>query len=61
MLRQKEHMLITTTPEIEGRSFGTNVMEALLVALTGSKNELGPEEYQLLLEDLRFKPRIVEL
>jgi hypothetical protein len=62
MLRQKgARMLITTTPEIEGRSFGTNVMEALLVAFSGSKKELEPEEYQLLLEDLQFKPRIVEL
>jgi len=62
MLRRKGvKMLITTTPEIEGRSFGTNVMEALLVAFTGSKKELKPEEYQLLLEELEFKPRVVEL
>jgi hypothetical protein len=61
MLRQKGvKMLITTTPEIEGRSFGTNVMEALLVAFTGSKKELKPEEYQLLLQELKFKPRVVE-
>jgi len=62
MLRQKGvKMLITTTPEIEGRSFGTNVMEALLVAFTGSKRELKPEEYRLLLEELDFKPRILFL
>jgi hypothetical protein len=62
MLRQKGvGTLITTTPEIGGRSFGTNVMEALLVAFTGSKKELKPEEYQSLLEDLQFRPRIVEL
>lgn len=62
MLRQKGvRTLITTTPEIKGRSFGTNVMEALLVAFAGSKKELRPEEYQLLLEDLQFKPRVVEL
>jgi hypothetical protein len=62
MLRQKRvKMLITTTPEISGRSFGTNVMEALMVAFTGSKTELKPEEYQRLLKELDFKPRIMEL
>lgn len=62
MLRQKRvKTLITTTPEIEGRSYGTNVMEALLVAFTGSKKELKPEEYQLLLDELNFKPRVAEL
>ncbi len=54
-------VLITTTPEIEGRSFGTNVMEALLVAYTGSKAELEAEEYLQLLRELDFKPRILEL
>jgi len=27
------HMLVMTTPRLEGRSFGTNVMEATLLAL----------------------------
>ncbi|HHT46050.1 MAG TPA: quinate 5-dehydrogenase [Firmicutes bacterium] len=62
MLRQKGvKTLITTTPEIDGRSFGTNVMEALLVAYAGSKKELNPEEYKRLLEELEFRPRIIEL
>lgn len=62
LLREKGiKTLITTTPEIEGRSFGTNVMEALLVAYTGSKNELKDDEYLLLLKELDFKPRIVQL
>lgn len=62
MLRKKGvKMLITTTPEIEGRSFGTNVMEALLVAYTGSKAELEPAEYESLLQELNFKPRLVPL
>ena len=60
MLRGKGvKMLITTTPEIEGRSFGTNVMEALLVAYTGSKAELKPAEYEFLLRELDFRPRLV--
>ena len=53
--------LITTTPEIKGRSFGTNVMEALLVAYSGSKSELKNEEYLRLLKELEFKPRIEHL
>ncbi len=62
MLRDKGvRTLVTTTPEIEGRSFGTNVMEALLVAYTGSKGELRDEEYLLLLKELDFKPRIVQM
>lgn len=62
LLRDAEvEVLVTTTPEIEGRSFGTNVMEALLVAYTGSKTELEAEEYLQLLKELDFKPRIMEL
>lgn len=60
MLRQKGvKKLVTTTPEIEGRSFGTNVMEALLVAYTGNKAELESAEYEFLLRELDFKPRLV--
>lgn len=43
-------MLITTTPCLNGRSFGTNVMEAMLVALKGSGKQLSAEEYLELLE-----------
>ncbi len=32
--------LMTTTPVIDGRSFGTNMMEAALVAVTGWKNKI---------------------
>ena len=54
--------LVTTTPELEGRSFGTNVMEALLVALSGQgQNALSAKEYEGLLDRLAFKPRVVEL
>src|SRR5690606_34682756 len=40
LLRQRGvALLVTTTPEINGRSFGTNVMEAVLVALSGKRPE----------------------
>jgi len=48
-------MLITTTPEFEGRSFGTNVMEGVFAAL-GAKTSI---EYSKLLEQLGWQPRIV--
>jgi hypothetical protein len=54
-------MLITTTPDLQGRSFGTNVMEALLIALTGSKHELSDEEYDQLLDKVGFVPRVEQL
>ncbi|MDD2573111.1 MAG: quinate 5-dehydrogenase [Bacillota bacterium] len=51
--------LITTTPEYNGRSFGTNVMEAIIVAQAGKgKEELTPEEYNHYLECMDIKPRI---
>lgn len=54
--------LVTTTPEFEGRSFGTNVMEAVLVALSGQRpEELKPEDYLKLLRQLRWQPRVSEL
>ena len=53
--------LVTTTPEIESRSFGTNVMEAVLVAYSGRKKELEAQEYDYLLKELDFKPRILDL
>ncbi len=47
--------LITTTPEFDGRSFGTNVMEGVFAAL-GAKSSA---EYTELLARLDWKPRIV--
>lgn len=51
-------ILVTTTPELNGRSFGTNVMEALLVALSGKRGSLSADEYEVLLDRLGFKPRV---
>jgi hypothetical protein len=54
--------LITTTPEYNGRSFGTNVMEAVIVALAGKGSEnITPEEYNHYLERMGVKPRIERL
>ncbi|BDG62096.1 HAD family hydrolase [Caldinitratiruptor microaerophilus] len=57
--RRGVRMLVTTTPELGGRSFGTNVMEAALVALSGRRPEdLRPEDYEVLLDRLQLRPRV---
>ncbi len=54
-------MLVTSTPEFNGRSFGTNVIEALLVSFSGKKpEELEDKDYLKLLNDLKFEPRVVQ-
>jgi hypothetical protein len=54
--------LVTTTPEFSGRSFGTNVLQAVFLALLGKKEEeVKPEEYLKLIEELQLKPRIEKL
>lgn len=53
--------LISTTPEFQGRSFGTNVIEAALLAMLGKRWEnVTPDDYAGLLTRLDFRPRVVE-
>ncbi|NMA14127.1 MAG: hypothetical protein GX930_02680 [Clostridia bacterium] len=55
-------VLVTTTPELNGRSFGTNVMEGVLVALAGKRpEELTPDNFNTLLDRIDFIPRIENL
>ena len=53
--------LITTTPVMEGRSFGTNMMEAALVAVSGKGRALTWPELTEMLEKLCFEPQLQEL
>jgi hypothetical protein len=54
--------LITTTPNFGGRSFGTNVVEATLLSLTGkSWADVTPADYAELAERIGLRPRVVEL
>ncbi len=53
--------LVATTPDMQGRSFGTNVIEALLVSLSGKGRELTEGEYHELLDQLNFTIRIENL
>ena len=53
--------LVTTTPVMDGRSFGTNMMEAALVAISGKNRPLTWPEYDELLAKLGFEPQLQEL
>lgn len=54
--------LVTTTPEFQGRSFGTNVLEAVLVVLLNKPVEqIVEQDYLDLLKRLDFQPRLLEL
>lgn len=55
-------LMVSTTPEFDGRSFGTNVMEGVIVALLGKRpEELTPRDYLQCLEQLGWQPNVVRL
>jgi len=53
--------LVTTTPVLDGRSFGTNMMEAALVAVSGKGRALTWPELTEMLDQLGFGPQLQEL
>ncbi|MGE5251492.1 MAG: quinate 5-dehydrogenase [Bacteroidota bacterium] len=53
--------LITTTPVLEGRSFGTNMMEAALVAVAGKGRALTWPELTEMIDRLGLEPQLQEL
>jgi hypothetical protein len=53
--------LVTTTPDFGGRSFGTNVVEAAMIALLGKTwADVTDDDYRTLLARLDLKPRVIE-
>jgi hypothetical protein len=52
--------LITTTPSFDGRSFGTNVMEAMCVALNGGEL-LDKSGYEAVLAKLSWDINVIDL
>ncbi len=61
-------MLITTTPVLDGRSFGTNMMEAALLAASGRREPVDyahPQGYFAwlgrLVDELGLQPQVQEL
>lgn len=53
--------LVTTTPVMEGRSFGTNMIEAALIAASGKGRKLTFEELDELIDRLGFAPQLQKL
>lgn len=54
-------MVITTTPRYEGRSFGTNMLEAALTAYAGKGRRLADGELNELIDGLELKPTVMRL
>jgi hypothetical protein len=50
--------VMTTTPRIEGRSFGTNMLEAALTAVADKQRPLEREELSALLNQLNIEPTV---
>ncbi len=58
-LRQRGvKLLVTGSPETNGRSFATNVLEAALVAVAGKNRPLTHAEYDELLDSMGYQPRL---
>ena len=53
--------LVTSTPVLEGRSFGTNMMEAALIAISGKGRKLTYAELDELMKQLGFQPQLQAL
>ena len=53
------HILVTVTPRLEGRSFGTNVMEATLLALMDKpQSDVTDADFLDLIERIPLEPNI---
>jgi hypothetical protein len=53
--------VITTTPRYEGRSFGTNMLEAALTAYAGKGRPLSDAELNALIDELDLRPSVQQL
>lgn len=53
--------LITTTPRFDGRSVGTNLLEAAFVAIAGEAGELPTSRYREMIERAGLEPTVLEL
>lgn len=53
--------LVTTTPRIDGRSFGTNMLEAALVAASGLGRVLTEPELAAMIDTLAIEPEVLRL
>ena len=54
--------LVTTTPRMGGRSFGTNVLQSLIVAISGMRPEnMTWDDYLVWINKMELKPSITKL
>ncbi|MEP7355777.1 MAG: quinate 5-dehydrogenase [Anaerolineales bacterium] len=53
--------LVTTTPVMDGRSFGTNMLEAALIAVSGQGRKLTNPELEALIDKLGLEPTLQTL
>jgi hypothetical protein len=54
--------LATSTKEFDGRTFGTNVLEGIIVTLAGKRpEEMTPQDYRDVLKKLEWEPTAREL
>ncbi len=51
-------LVITSTPQYDGRSFGTNMMEAALTAYAGLGRQLTDAELNVLIDELDIRPQV---
>ena len=62
LTRRGLSLLVTTTPRLEGRSFGTNVIEAALLALIDKpQEEITKQDLAELIERIPIQPGIEKL
>jgi hypothetical protein len=53
--------VVTTTPRFDGRSFGTNMNEAMLTAYAGKGRRLSDDELNELIDALGITPAVLQL
>lgn len=57
--KRKLHILVTNTPRLEGRSFGTNVIEAMCRCLVDKPDDqITSEDFMDLIERVPLKPQV---
>lgn len=62
MLDRGVRMLVTSTPEYDGRYYATNVYEGILITLMGKRPEdVTPQDYETLLAEMKWRPTITDL
>ncbi len=61
MLKERRvKTVITTSPVYNGRSFGINMMEAVLTAYAGKGRALSRPELHLMVDETKLKPTIMQ-